>query len=288
MSGERPTRSPIETFFKTPDLAIVRPTLVNPRSSSAVSVVIDDKTRTLVKGARNTDMIRASMRSRFAQLGLDMNLEEVPEFTRQLLNPGTTADFQLYNHSLRPIQLSEGTRLLRLFYEPEDAILTGKKLRRAIGDGKIQLGGARGKDWDWACDDLGKIMGVFIRIKKRRLWIPPEEDTISINSEDPDYRSEIDRILEPLPEDGRNVLWIGETAIKIALGESIEGVLDSRVLRDLNNPSLDSVGTQTNSFLIDSGTKWPVRVEVRSLTDPQKIPNYAEFHFLQNGHGSFV
>jgi hypothetical protein len=43
MFSERSIRSPIETFFKTPDLAIVRPTLVNPRSSSAVSVVIDEE-----------------------------------------------------------------------------------------------------------------------------------------------------------------------------------------------------------------------------------------------------
>jgi hypothetical protein len=290
MSGEHLGHNLQEAFFKTPDLAIVRPALVNPGSSTAVSVVIDDKTRVLVKSARNLDMISASMRSRYAQLGLDMDSEEAPEFIKQLLLQGATADFQLYNHSLRPVQLSEDTRLLRLFYEPADAILAGKELSQAIGDGRIQLGGARGKDWEWAYDDLGKRVGVFIRISGRRLWIPPGEDVISISSEGPDYRSEIDGILKPLPvlEDDKKVFWIGETAVSIALGVSIEGVLDSRILRDLDNPSLDFVGTQTNSFLIDSGTKWPVRVEVKSLTDPRKIPNFARFHFLQNGHSPLV
>lgn len=286
MSGEQMGYSPKEAFFKTPDLAIIRPTLVNPGSSSAVSVTIDDITRALVKSARNISMISASMRSRFAQLGLDMDPEAVPEFIKQLLTEGATADFQLYNHSLRPVQLSEGTRLLRLFYEPADAILAGKELSQAIGEGKIQLGGARGKDWEWAYDDLGKRMGVFIRINDRRLWIPPGEDVISINSEGSDYRKEIDSILKPLPvlEDDRKALWIGETAVSIALGASVEGVLDSRILRDLDNPSLDFVGTQTNSFLIDSKTKWPVRLEVRSSTNPKRIPRFARFHFLQNGH----
>lgn len=288
MSRELPSVSPKEAFFKTPDLITVGSTIIYPGIASTLSVLADDQTREKVNEVIDKNRLKVSIRSRYAQLGLDMQPEAIAAFIGQLPGSGV-ARLQLHNHSLRPIQLPEDTRLLRLFHEPADAILTDAKLSQAIGSGKIKLSGARGKDWEWAYDDLGTRMGVFIRIinSNSRRWISSGEEIINIGSEDMDYRAQIDRILEPLPEDGRQALWIGETAIKITLGNSIEGVLDTRVLRDVNYLSLDSIeGTQINSLLIDSGTQWPVRVEVISSTDSNLIPNYVRFHFIQNGHGS--
>jgi hypothetical protein len=286
--SELRTPSPKETFFKTPDLVTVGSSIIYPGSSSTIRVLVDSQTRSSVKNAINKDRVRVSIRSRFAQLGLDMHPQKIPAFAQQLAAADATVDFQLHNHALRPIHVPGDTQLLRLFYDPIEAVLTRNELAQAIGAGEIQLGGARGTDWEWAYDDLGKRMGVFVRISNSnsRRWIPPGEEVVSISSGDQDYRSKIDSILEPLPEDGRRALWVGETAIKITLGRSIEGILDTRVIHSIDNPSLDSIGMQTNSLLIDSGTKWPVRVEVVSSTDPNLIPNYVRFHFVRNGSTS--
>ena len=185
---------------------------------------------------------------------------------------------------------------MRLFYAPEDALLTGDKLRQAIGKGKIKLGQGRKTTWQWATNDAGEITGVLLLTKGQKRWIPKGEDVIEIDPEDPNFRDVIDGFLRPLPEDesdplyesGSEAWWIDETKAKITLDHTIEGVLKTDVFRLVSSGktgfSVAPGGIQTNSRLIDSATTWPVRFEIKGLMGETAQVYCVEIQFYQNGH----
>ena len=236
------------------------------------------------------------MRSRFAQLGLDIHPREVSGFVNRLMNPESIVPLRIHNHALRPIQLAQETRLMRLFYNPEDALLTGDKLRQAIGKGKIKLGRGRKTTWQWATNDEGEPTGVLLLTKGQRRWIPRGEDVIEMDPEDQNYRATIDGLLKRLPEDesdplfkdGQEVLWIDETKAKITLDHTIEGVLKTDIFRLVSSGrkgfSTVPGGIQTNSRLVDSATTWPVRFEIKGLMGATPQVYCVEIQFYQNGH----
>jgi hypothetical protein len=296
MSGELVSNHPKEEFFKTPDLVIAKPAIIYPGKSALVSVAIDDQTCTDVKKVLDKTKVNIAMRSRYAQLGLDIHPREVSGFVSRLMHPEPIIPLRIHNHALRPIQLGEATRLMRLFYNPEDALLTGGELRKAIGKGKIRLGRGRGTTWEWATDDAGEITGVLLLTKGQRRWIPKGEDVIEMDPEDQNYRATIDGLLKPLPEDesdplfkdGQEVLWIDETKGKITLDSTIEGVLKTDIFRLVGSSrkrfSTVPGGIQTNSRLVDSATTWPVRFEIKGLMGATSQAYCVEIQFYQNGH----
>lgn len=284
---EHSRTNPKEGFMKTPDLAILSDALVIPGVPIPVELGIDPKTLALVKQIRNPQYINASFRSRYAQGGVDSHRKYIGQLIDQLLRGNSQADLLIHNHSQRPIALSAGTPLLRLFYDSPEAILRNIDLRRAIGQGRIFLRGQRGEDWEWASNEVGDLTGVFLRMDgDNRTWIRPHptNEPFEIDAFAPGFRERIDALHSPVEEVDQDMWWLAQSAISVRLASSIEGILDTRVLHATQDRVLEPAGIQTNSLIMDGGyQEHHIRFEVIGPTTVDRRGNWARVHFLENG-----
>jgi hypothetical protein len=247
-------------------------------------------------------VVRASVRSRYAQLGIDLHddiggqiAQWIVENGYQTMSGCIEQEFEArafaFNRCARPIFIPKGSHLFRFFYEFARPAVRGKDLISLIKSEEIKIDGKQDYDWMWSYNRIGSgeenIIGINIRIKSEgRKWISPHptNEPIIIKEQEGDYREEIDELLVPIPQDKNEKLWIGETT-PVSLGQSIEAILGRVVVRDSAIFEIETLGLQTSSRLIDGGkTNWPIRVEVLSATTPEVIPNYVHLHFVKNGH----
>lgn len=245
--------------------------------------------------------LHGSVRSRWAQLGVDLEEEVGPKIAKALVtwagpkDKATSPFFGeavLHNRAARSIHIPKGARIFRLYYDMKEAALFGKDLLHAFTSGNIKIEGEFGKDWVWAYGGEGSrednnIVGMHVRIDSRgRRWIPPDGDNIPVTVDDsiPDYRTKIDEVLAPIPRTQETILWVGQTN-KITLN-SVEVVLDRETRSNIDASARRLTrGYQINSRLIDDGrTNWPVRVEILSPTTRSAISNFVTFHFRRNLH----
>jgi hypothetical protein len=248
---------------------------------------------------------RTSVRSRYAQLGIDLHDDIGGQIAQWIVeNNKQTSDGRIqeqfearaltFNRCARPIFIPEGTHLFRFFYEHAQPALRGKNLISLVNSGEIKVDGEYGSDWMWSYNRNGSgednIIGINVCIKSEgRKWIPPGDNKpivldLAYDATGYDYRKRIDVILEPIPYDNKEKLWIGET-VPVNLGGRIEAILSKIVVRDTSKFEIETLGLQTNSMLIEGGkTDWPIRVEVLSATTPEVIPNFAHLHFVKNGN----
>lgn len=235
--------------------------------------------------------LHASVRSRYAQLGVDLDenvgLGIADAIIRHKGVPEPfPVDVLLLNRSSRSIHIPKGARIFRLYYDVKESALFGKDLIYAFTSGNIKIEGEFGRDWVWAYggeDSRGdeNIIGVHVRIDARgRRWIPPDENNLAVTVDDsiPDYRTEIDEFLAPIPYTRERILWVGQTN-KITLS-SVEVVLDRETRSNIDVSARRLTrGYQVSSRLIDDGrTNWPVRVEIVSPTTRNTISNFVTFH----------
>ncbi|OGH17553.1 MAG: hypothetical protein A3C22_02895 [Candidatus Levybacteria bacterium RIFCSPHIGHO2_02_FULL_37_10] len=249
--------------------------------------------------------IYVSVRSRYAQIGLDIGDKAVGEIKQWLYNNshlGEEGNFPnkimpvitVENHGFRPVALGEGTRLFRFIKENFKSYLEDDKLVQAVKSGLIKIQGDRLGDWTYSYGEvaghkLPRPTGIFIRINtENRRWIPPHPDNepICIPDSGEGYRKIIDSLLKPIPEEKiRKILWIGET-IKVTLDPSIDAILDTAAIRGIKTDKdiLDenTWGVQLNSRVIDGGrTDWQIRTEIISQTSLDRIPNFAHLRFIK-------
>lgn len=293
-------------FWKGPDIVTAEDVTIN--SVTNVPIIITPESLPSLEGlppeALN-GVVRASLRSRYAQLGIDLHddiggqiAQWITRNSYQTTSGAIKEQFEAraltYNRGTRLIFIPKGSHLFRFFYEFAQPMIRGKNLTSLVDSGEIKVDGTYGSDWMWhnqTGSGEDNIMGIDIRIKSEgRRWIPPNPDNkpiildLAYDSTEYDYRKRIDTMLEPIPDDNREKLWIGET-VPVNLGRRIEAILDKIVVRDNNKFEIETLGLQTNSHLIDGGkTHWPIRVEVLSATTPGVIPNYVNLHFVKNGH----
>lgn len=289
-------------FWKGPDIATAADVMIYRYTNTPV--IITPNSLPPLHGLPPevlSGVVRASVRSRYAQIGIDVHddiggqiAQWIVENDKQALDGSIKEQFEAraltFNHCARPIFIPRGAHLFRFFYEFAQPVVRGKNLIALVSSGEIKVDGAYGSDWAWSYEHTGageNIIGMHIRIKPEgRRWIPPHHDDepIVIDDRGSDYRKEIDDLMYPIPEDESEKLWVGET-VPINLGPSIEAILDKVVVRDIGKFDIGTLGLQTNSRLIDGGkTHWPIRVEVLSATTPERIPHYVHLHFLRNGH----
>ncbi|MDO8498489.1 MAG: hypothetical protein Q7S44_01770 [bacterium] len=241
---------------------------------------------------RNQDL-SSSLRSRFAQLGLDlMDYDLTQHISRALEGSDDEVKVRvpapIINYCARPITVLEGTRLFRFFSNFSSNLITGECLKAMVASGKIKVDGEPEKDWDWHWRYGGNNPGVGdmitgIRVKVRPLgWIPPDSpQPICISDSEANYRQTIDSLLDPrLPSGLKQVLWIGETP-HLKLDENVDALLDRKVPPGLTNFCHGAWGLHINSLFVDGGTNWPVRVEVLSTTEPKMMPNAVVFYFSE-------
>lgn len=255
--------------------------------------------------------IYPSVRSRYAQLGLNIDNEFVSQVGRWLRNnphldkegrfPNTITPFiTVENRGSRPVALDAGTHLFRLFSEDYRAYLRGDELVETVKFGLIKIQGERLGDWAYsygqtAESKLPRPTGIFIRVNaENRKWIPPNsnDEPVRISDSEEHYRKTIDSLLQPIPkEQTKQILWIGET-LRVTLDSSIDAILDTAAIRGINSDmdilDQNTWGTQLNSRIIDGGkTDWQIRTEIISPTSPDKISNFVHLRFIKKPDGHF-
>lgn len=283
-------------FWVGPDLSLVHDVYVEGnRMVDALLMIQRDQIPPFLKDdyARIKDL-RASVRSRYAQLGIevydhgeDLYQHLLWNSDRLMLENEIPLPVQIFNRAARPISIGRGSRLFRSFYDGGHH-LTGTDLEQKVNkgeDSEIFIDGEQGKDWVWAYekDKRSKKIGVHVRISDdKRGWIPRASGPVAISDRDgANFRQEIDGLLKPVPEDPDMKLWIGETQPRIKLGKSVIGILQPIASQNPDGRFTKQWGAQTNSHLIDPGSNWPIRVEIRSSTLVSEMPNYVYFSFVK-------
>ena len=289
-------------FWKGPDVVTSKDVLLNRHADVPVIITRDSLPSLSGLPPEALRNVRVSIRSRYAQLGIDINEAAGEQIAQSIIQDGHQAmdgtlkgQFEtpvlLFNLCARPVSIPKGTHLFRFFFESIQPIVSGENLISLIDAGEIKVGGESGLDWVWSYKNKSEhtennIVGIYMRIKPEgRRWIPPHvsDDPISINNEG-DYREKIDALLRPIPQNYKEILWIGETE-SITLGKSVDVVLDSFVRQNIYSLYVKGLGIQINSRLIDGDkTHWPIRVEVLSRTSVDRIPNYVHLSFFRNGN----
>lgn len=233
--------------------------------------------------------LKVSVRSRFAQGGLDIDDETGNALLAQILvhqNGNGLKPFEasvkVINRAARPMEILSETELFRL-YAQKDPPLKGHALERMFIDKKIEIAGKKGVDWEWALDVDGKTpIGVYIKINAdNRRWIPshPENEPLLIDDKAKDYREILDTYLQDVPLGSEDkILWIGETP-RLTL-KGVYGILDQVTHTHFDRDSSKGFGRQINSRLIDEDSDWPIRVEISSKTTWGKMPNFVRMQFI--------
>lgn len=297
-------------YWIGPDIVMNEDVVISDMSS--VSVTIDPKSLPPMF-RQHPDlqvMIAPSMRSRYAQLGLDfqglvdgwglvdgmlMNFiataltESKSEDPSGNIFKPFSASITIFNNGLRPVKLEEGARLFRFFNRFKRPIARGKEVVHLIESGQVKLNGEFGKDWSWCyAYDQGIpsfITGIHVRIdEKNRMWIPPDvsDVPVNINDQGQDYRKSLDELLTEVPEREDLTFWVGETAPEISLQPTVDAIIDYKVLPDISEEIINykQIGDHASSHLLEGGkTNWKVRVEVISSTVRTEMPNAVTLHF---------
>ncbi len=293
--NERLSPTPEFPFWKGADIATTQNVIVPKLGYSAVGMNIPHGglPSFLRQHSELASKIRASTRSRWAQLGLEIEdngtqlQEALTSSSSGLENPnGLNISVQVNNHSQRDILIPLGAKVFRSFYETEKHRYVGNDLLNLMESRKVAIEGNPGETWEIAYDSKKKPVGMYVKILEDRRWIPPDKSRspkpMQISDKGDKYRDEIDQKLVSVPQTPQVKLWIGET-VRMTLAHEINGILHSAVSPNLQGRgSLNSFGTHVNSHLIDGGeTDWGVRVEVNSSTVPAQMPNFAYFYFVK-------
>lgn len=263
---------------------------LNPGSNSVPLTVYPDALPILhYADHKQLSQYLPSMRSRYAQLGIDIEGDIMRRITQAIrLNPDfpdipLELEAGIVNYSQRPIDLPESIRLFRLFRSFTEP-MQGRELVSALRSGQIKINGKQGVAWDleYPQQEDQPITGVRVAIDSQRTWIPKGRKPIQISDTARNFRKEVDKYHKPIPKTAETILWVGQTP-NIQLDPSIEGVLDHVAFPNISRAALPhSFGTHIKSHLIDAGSNWPIRVEILSGTEQEIMPNFVTFYFYKN------
>lgn len=253
-------------------------------------------------GINDLMAVKVAGKSRDAQSGIEV-WEDTAELLYHYLREqavsslqdafleGQTPYTKVSNKAARPILLTNGKPLFR-FYAPLSAPLTGDRLMAAVYDGEINFDGEEGLDWAIAKDNEEQT-GVLARVKaSSELWIPGSDKPFYMDPEIRDYRGFLESLfkelpsVEDLPQIGlsgkQKVLKIGTTS-KLTLSKELEAELDMVVTPTINRKNWFTRGDDRhiNSYLVDAGTSWPIKVEILSQLQDRK-DRFVFFRFFSN------
>lgn len=244
------------------------------------------------------ELTNTSAKSRLAQLfGLDIGSSSgrvifpIPdhEYNEMDLTKPFEAQVAVSTFAARPAFFEAGTPLYRYMHTSERNRIQGERLFNLLDGGILRIGeDSRTSDqWHWAINGprgIKDIAGVFVKVnRERRFWLPPhpENRPLSMPNGIKDYRVFIDQHLEPVPQDGAERLWIGETP-HITLPRNVNAMLDFQSYRVSHQKMVAdrSWGYHINSRLLDAGSDWPIRVEIVSPCDG--ADEYVLVHLYEN------
>lgn len=293
-------------FLKCPDIRVVEPTIIAPGTQYVFVVIGPQHIAPLTYLANPQEVIEQfthfSMRSRFAQLGLEPHEETGAAIAAGIderfcdqkgaLTSPFIARVPITNHSMRRILLPD-SGAFRAFYLNASTPTTGAELDQLVNKQELEFQGEYGRDWAYmyknGSNNSDDIVGIRVRLLDTFMWMPPSSDyaPVSIQPTGPQYRDEIDKLLVKPPVDFDPRLLIGET-IPFKTPDFLETIIVSDVHTGelTNNFSIEDLAEvrQANhirSHLLDGGTNWNVRVEIQGVTHPSASPKVVELRFVR-------
>lgn len=291
-SETTPGIGPEGRFWKGPDVETLKEVTIPPLGVCIVPVALSEQMRQVLEDSlvwRPGSKWRVSVRSRFAQAGLDID----PLLVGRRINislfqvpaqDSSVIQIPITNHAPRPAQLLQGTQLFRFFVDPGMDCIKGEELIGFFRNGGFRTGG--GKLYFRADGENQEETGVFIPIdpESRRRISPDSQEPIVVDGQMTDYRKFLERFLLPLTFSSRqeDCFWIGET-VHLTLPFGVDAIIDGVVRIDKEGRIRRESGRHTNSRLIDGRTDWGIRVEVVSSIAAQRIPNYLALRFVKAG-----
>ncbi len=277
---------PEEMFWKGPDIRTAGQVTLNLGGGFLPIIVTSlNIPQPLHPMAAHLDI---SVRSRFAQVGIDIDDDEaIMAIAIKLLQQKSAPfviEIPVFHHGTRPVTIPKDTGVFRLFSYPKEKALEGDGLTRLIGEGAIQIGGIKEEDWMWAWEG-NNLVGIDLHIDSRnRKWIPPhpEDEPLVINGVSHDYRREHDELFREVPLTDKPIFWVGETPA-ITLDNCLDAVLDEEVFSLLGQQAIKvELARQINSRLIDGGkTRWAIRVEIVSPTADGLAPQFVRLRLFR-------
>ena len=279
-----------ERFWVSPDIAVIEDITLEPNSVTFVPVHIPFPMSPFTDFHPYAfSCTYATTRSRFAQLGVDVNANtgvSIAQTAASLVDEndqykGLLASIAVINQAKRAIRLPEDAKFFYLYYW-NGSTIRGKDLQDLIGS-KIRVKGEEHKDFRFWYGQIptGReedIKGIeFFIDPKSRSWIPPHSEPTTIDDDltGNHNRSAVDRFLvKPVPKSQEAMLWIAETLAELELDSSVHGLLDMVVSDD------DSLDFQTNSVLFRGGNTYGrMRTEIRSRTEEHLMPQTVLMRF---------
>jgi hypothetical protein len=280
---------PEEKIWIGKDISLRQNTVFPPKTTIPVYVQSEAGSFPHEISEEEEDRLSASMRSRYAQIGL----HPAGNVPRDAMDAFLSADegeeqfkFRLgiTNSSLAPIFLERGTSLLRFYITPNDFIKNGE-LQSLIDNNSIEIDGQENRDWRYefrenSSRESKDIIGIALKVKDdNRKYIPRGYEQISIRSDERQYRDEVDRFLRDISirsNPYEACLWIGET-----VGLNLHGKVAAEIEREAL-PSNTNIAPwkHIDSRLVDPSTGWPVRVEIFSPTQGDQVADWVVFKFF--------
>lgn len=273
------------------DVSLQKNILINPHGIRVARLATQPGSFPFELKEGAEERFSASMRSRYAQIGLHPADDSLEYALESYFNAQDTDSFEfpfaITNFSNAPIFIPRGTEMLRFYVPPVNFVENGN-LEELIRDKTVQIDGREGREWNFVYRTLEKnrsdIVGIGLKVKEGgRKYIPKQNEPISVSGSERNYRKEVDRFLVPVEErkDPQIAcLWIGETSA-IDLGNRVSAEIERNAYPGFQGNSLSpTTGEHINSRLIDPSTGWAVRVEIFSPTAGEHVADWVVFRFF--------
>ena len=254
-----------------PDIYVHKEVILHPHETTLVTVQVPDLSIFPGRGE-----ILPSVRSRFAQVGMNIAPESLEEILEAAKNKEATATISVDVLSERRIKLEEDTNFVRLYEKNKTSFLQGNDLEAMIDTGLVHLTGNKGKDWRyWVPKGESIPRGIELKIDpESRMWIPPrplDYEPIVLDKASGEvfnYREQLKAALRPASIPPlNNFLGIAHTISEVHMDPSMQGWIDT---------SLPVYGNRThiNSVLVNGyDTKWKIHTEnvIRNGKQPNSV-----------------
>jgi hypothetical protein len=282
------------------DFVTIGSVTIPPLEYGYVKVLVTSEN---IPGPRKVDFMGAegSARSRNAQFHLAFTENASSFIAEQVDARGISGDrlgfnfpaqVPVRNYAPRFMQIDDGIAIGRLYIPGER--IKGEELSDLLASRDIYVDGAEGKDWwkgyDGYPKNKGNIDKITVRVHPGRNGIPPykprEKQTpvlLSSVQGKGEYRIKVDKQIGPLEDSAEKILGIGETSVRLAMVEGVNGVIEREVYsRVASREQRYLVGEHIPARLLDGGKRlWGIRVELWGELIRGLVDNYIDIMFVR-------
>ncbi len=285
-------------LWKGPDVAAAANLMVQPGDTEFVPIRIPyDQLPFLKKNSvQSLDFVKVSVRSRFAQMGLEIGGARGMVYHSHKDETGRIGAFNgtrpevayvfAKNHTARPLLIPQDEQVFRYYHNDESLAYNRSEVLQLLRDGNIHVEGEPGRDY------MLTTGGLALRVQEdNRFIIPASIDPMDPRTLGKDFRKDIEsQYMKQAPKTTFSIFFVGQTS-HLTLSDQVEAELDFNTYH--YNQRLQPVyGYHINSRFIDAGSDHPIKVEILGPTIDQNI--WAAFRFYKKnklvlpGNNEFV